>query len=224
MVKVLSLGGSVIVPDEINYDFLLKFREFIVEYSKKEKIVIVCGGGKTARRYINALEKRKVDHKILNYIGIRITRLNAWFLINFFKGECAHRPAKSLKEVKNLLSKNNIVIVGALRYKPNTTSDGTAADIAKILKTNFINITKVKGLYDKNPELKGAKLIRKISFDDIYQLIKKIKYKPGMNFVLDPLAAKTVMDHKIKTYIIGPDLKNLKKLLEGKKFVGTVIS
>mgnify|MGYP001586571056 FL=1 len=44
-----------------------------------------------------------------------------------------------------------------------------------------------------------------------------------MNFVLDPLAAKTVIKYKIKTYIIGPDLKNLKKLLEGKNFVGTVI-
>ena len=157
MVKVISLGGSVIVPDEINYDFLLRFREFIVEYSKKEKIVIVCGGGKTARRYINALDKRKVDHKILNYIGIRITKLNAWFLINFFKGACAHTLAKSLKDVKNLLVKNKIVVVGALRYKPNTTSDGTAVDIAKMLKIDFINITKVKGLYNKNPELKDSK-------------------------------------------------------------------
>ena len=144
-------------------------------------------------------------------------------MINFFKGACAHTLAKSLKDVKNLLVKNKIVVVGALRYKPNTTSDGTAADIAKMLKTDFINITKVKGLYNKNPELKDSKLIRKISFDGLSNIIKKIKYKPGMNFVLDPLAAKTVIKYKIITYIIAPDLKNLKKLLEGKKFVGTVI-
>ena len=54
MVKVLSLGGSLIIPDNISYQFLEKFKKLIKKYAEKEKIIIVCGGGQTARKYINA--------------------------------------------------------------------------------------------------------------------------------------------------------------------------
>ncbi|MBI2499711.1 UMP kinase [Candidatus Woesearchaeota archaeon] len=223
MVKVISLGGSLIIPNEIDSNYLNKFKKVIIKYSKKEKFVIVCGGGRTARIYINALRKNKINEKILGYIGIRITRLNAWLLINLFKNKVSANLAKSLKEVKNLLNKKNIVIVGGLRYKSNNTSDGTAATIASILKCDFINMTNVKGLYSKNPKLKGAKFIPKITFDDFYKIANKIKYKAGQHFVLDQSAAKIIKENKIKTYIISGDLKNLEKLLKEKKFMGTVV-
>ena len=223
MVRVISLGGSLIVPDDINYEYLLDFKKFITKYSKEEKIIIVCGGGSTARKYINALEKNNADIKIRGYIGIRVTRLNAWFLINFFKEGCNKNIPKSIKEVKNLVKKDNIVILGGLRYHPEETSDGAAASLAKNYKTDFINMTNIKGLYDKNPKLGNAKFIPKISFSDFYRMIRKVKYNPGQHFVLDHNAAKIIKKNKIKTYVIGPNLKNLEKLLKNKKFVGTVI-
>jgi len=223
MVKVLSLGGSVIVPDNINEKFLALLRKLLMEYSKKEKIVIVCGGGGTSRKYMTVLEKSGATKKIIAYIGIRVTRLNAWFLINFFNGNCAKRLAKSLREVKSFLKKNRIVIIGSLHYKYKQTSDGTAAYIAHMLHTDFINITNVAGLYDRNPQRKNARLIPEISFDDFYKKIKKIKYKPGLHFILDHEAAKIIKKYNIKTYIVGPNIKNLKNVLEKKKFRGTLI-
>ena len=223
MVKVISLGGSLIVPNEIDSNYLNKFKELIVKYSKKEKVVIVCGGGRTARIYINALRSNNINEKILGYIGIRITRLNAWLLINLFGKNVSDKLGKSLKEVKNLLNKKDIVIVGGLRYKPDNTSDGTAAAISSMLKCDFINMTNVKGLYDKDPKLKNAKFIPKISFDDFYKIANKIKYKAGQHFVLDQSAAKIIKKNKIKTYIISGDLKNLERLLKRKKFIGTVV-
>ena len=50
-----------------------------------------------------------------------------------------------------------------------------------------------------------------------------MKFKPGQHFVLDQKAAKIIMDNKIRTYIIGPNLKNLNNLLLGDKFKGTLI-
>src|SRR3989344_2249194 len=223
MVKVISLGGSLIVPNEINSEYLNRFKEVIIKYSKREKFVIVCGGGRTARIYINALRNNRINEKILDYIGIRITRLNAWLLINLFGKEVSANLGKSLKDVENLLNKKNIVIVGGLRYKPYNTSDGTAATIASMLKCDFINMTNVKGLYNKNPKLKGAKFIPKITFDDFYKTANKIKYKAGQHFVLDQSAAKIIKENKIRTYIISKDLKNLEKILKEKKFIGTVV-
>jgi len=220
---VISLGGSLIAPDNVNDNYVKKFKQTLLKF-KNYKFVIIAGGGKTARTYINALEHQKVDKFRQSLIGIRITRLNAWTLINLFKGDSAKIIPKSLKDVKNLLAKNRIVVCGGLRYMENNTSDGTAASIAKLLGTNLINMTNVKGLYDKNPKLKDAKLIKAISFEDFDKRIKKIKYRPGQHFVLDQHASEIIKRNKIKTYIIGSNLNNLENLLKNKKFIGTVIS
>ena len=79
-------------------------------------------------------------------------------------------------------------------------------------------------MYNKNPlEYKDAKFIPYISWKDFHSIVSKIDFKPGQHFVLDQNASKTILDSKIKTYIIGDDLRNLDKLLYGKSFRGTSI-
>src|SRR3989338_11343557 len=112
---VISLGGSLINPDNIDYDFIKKFKSLISAFSKKYKFVIVTGGGNTARIYINALKKENINEKLQSLIGIRVTRLNAWFMTNFFQDISSKTIAKDLKDVKNLITKNNIIFCGALR-------------------------------------------------------------------------------------------------------------
>ncbi len=51
----------------------------------------------------------------------------------------------------------------------------------------------------------------------------KMKYSPGQHFVLDQKASKIILDNKIKTHIIGEELKQLDNLLNNKDFKGTVI-
>jgi len=128
-------------------------------------------------------------------------------------------------DIKNLLHKNNVVICGALRYSPHSTSDGTTAKIAQFLKTDFINITDVPGLFTKNPkEHKDAKLVPKISWKSFEKMAFSLKHEAGQHFILDQEASTIIKKHKIKTYIVGPNMNNLSKLLDGKKFIGTTIS
>jgi len=52
---IMSLGGSVIVPDKIDINFLKNFKKTIEKFIKKDyRFVIHCGGGKIARIYQNA--------------------------------------------------------------------------------------------------------------------------------------------------------------------------
>ena len=45
--KVLSLGGSLIVPEAIDTEYLIQFKEFVLKHvDQGEKFVIICGGGK----------------------------------------------------------------------------------------------------------------------------------------------------------------------------------
>src|SRR3989344_8920234 len=203
---VISLGGSLIVPNKVDYNFLKEFEKVILKLMRYHEFIIVTGGGDTARDYINALSKKKNKSKSL--VGIASTKLNALLVANFLGYH--HKVPDNIEDVEKLLKKYRVVVCGALGYRPEMTSDGTAADLVNKLKADyFINMTDVKGLYDKDPKkYKNAKFISKISFDEFLKKANKIKYKTGQHFVLDQFAARMIKKYKIETII----LKGLKDL------------
>jgi len=223
-VKVLSLGGSLIVPNDINLKFLREFRKVILKNSNRYKFVIVCGGGSVARKYISALSEDNKDNYLQSLIGISSTRLNARFMSYFFGIDPNKGIPHDMKTVKNLLLRNDVVFCGGLRYAPNQTSDSTAVKLARLLKTDFINLTNVKGLYDKNPKkFKNAKYIPRATIEEFNEIVMGIESKPGMHAPVDHTAMKIIRENKIKTTIIGDDAKQLDNLLNGNKFIGSVI-
>ena len=98
----------------------------------------------------------------------------------FFNIDPEHGIPHTTKILKKYIKKQDVVFCGALEYKPNQTSDSTAAGIAKYFKTTFINLTNVQGLYNKNPkEFKNAKFISKISWKEFNNMANKNKYSPS---------------------------------------------
>lgn len=222
-VVVISLGGSLIVPEDIDADFLKKFKDIILKNTDKHKFVIVCGGGSIARKYISALQNQ--SEYIKSLAGIAVTRLNARFISYFFNQDPEKGIPHNMEQVKNLLEKNDMVFCGALRYAKKETSDATAVKLAHFLETDFINLTNVQGLYDKNPLTnKNAHFIAKTTWLDLEKRANKPKYRPGQHFVIDQHASELIREHKIKAYILGKNLKNFERLIKGKSFVGTIIA
>lgn len=221
-VWVISLGGSRIVPDYVDDKFLIRFKKMIDSHPS-HKFVVVTGGGSTARKYISALRKLGKRTKAQSIEGIAVTRLHAGFMARFFGKSANEDIPLDMKSVKDLLPKNKIVFCGALRWMDKNTSDGTAAKLAGYLKCPFINLTNVQGLYSADPmENKDAKFISKISWNDFAKLAKDVKYEAGQHFVLDQVAAKEIKKNKTLTYIVG-SLTAIDKILNGKKFMGTVV-
>lgn len=224
-VIVLSLGGSLIIPGEVNTNYLKKFKKVILKHKKKYNFIIVTGGGSIARKYIKSLNSIGMNKDFQSFSGISATRMNARFMTYFFGFDQEYGIPHTIGDLKRYLIKKDIIFCGALEYKPNQTSDSTAAEIAREFKAEFINLTNVDGLFDKNPkEHPNAKLIKSISWNEFDEIASKISFKPGQHFVLDQKASKIILKERIKTYIIGDKIKNLDLLLSGKNFKGTIIN
>lgn len=222
-VIIVSLGGSQIIPNDIGYNYLNRFKKIILKYKKKYNFVIVCGGGSLARKYISAIKREGESEYFQSLSGISATRTNARFMSYFFGMDAKRGVPKTKKTVKKYLKKQGIIFCGALEYIPEQTSDSVAAELARYFKGEFINLTNVDGLYNHDPKKnKNAKLIRQITWEDFNTIAEKIKYSPGQHFVLDSRASELILKYKINTYIIGK-ITEFDKFLSEKKFIGTTI-
>ncbi len=220
---VISLGGSRIIPEDVDDIFLKEFKKLILTSKKSYKFIVVTGGGITARKYIEALQEMNKGIKKQSEMGIAITRFHANFLMRIFGKPANDELPFSIKRIKNLILKNKVVFCGALRDKKRQTTDATAAKIASSLNCSFINLTNVKGLYTDNPKTHlNVKFIKEITWKDFNNMTKKIKFKAGQHFVLDQAGAKVILKKKVPTYITN-SLKDIKNIINNKKFSGTLI-
>jgi uridylate kinase len=207
---IISLGGSIIVDEKININFLKGFKKIIEKYNYR--FVIVIGGGKTARNYIQASKKFKLNYYDEDLIGIQATRLNAEFVRAILNAK------KILYEPKKVNQK--IILSGG--YKPGNSSDLVAVKFAEIYNSNeIINITKIGYVYNKDPKYSDAKKLKKLNWNEMQKLVGN-KWIPGKNVPFDPIATKKAKLNKNKVIILN-GLNNLDNYLKGNKFLGTII-
>jgi len=219
-VIVLSLGGSVIVPDDIDVNFLKNFRKLVIKNLKKYKFIIITGGGKTCRKYQKAADSiTKLKSEELDWLGIHVTWLNADLVRTIFK-DVAYKcfitnPNKKVKF-------DNVLIAGG--WKPGWSTDYDAVILAKNHKAKtVINMTNVEYLHDKDPrKYKNSKKIEKIDWKGFRKIVGD-KWVPGLNAPFDPIATKLAQKLKLKLVLIGKNINNFENFLKGKKFKGSIV-
>ncbi|MEI6731743.1 MAG: UMP kinase [archaeon] len=221
---VLSVGGSLIFPGEIDSAWIGSFRNLIEKQVRKGKrFVIITGGGKIARKYQNAAkELTKLDGEDLDWLGIHCTRLNAHLMRTVFK-DIAHPSLVKDPNTKVKFKENVLIAAG---WKPGFSTDYDAVLIAKNLKIKkMANLTNIDYVYDKDPNKHNdAQPIDKISWKKFRKLIPK-KWDPGLNSPFDPVAAAGADKLGMEVAILnGANLRNLENYLDGKEFVGTLIN
>ena len=223
MEYVISLGGSVIFPKNIDTIYLRKFKKVVLNFIKKRgnKLMIICGGGRMSRDYQKAAGKiAKLNLEDVDWLGIHSTRLNAHLLRTIFRGYAYKRVLKDPTEKLRLKEK----ILIAAGWKPGWSTDYDAVLLAKNFGVNtVINISNINYVYDKDPKrYNNAKKIKNISWKG-YRKISGNEWKAGLNAPFDPVAAKEAEKSKLRIIIIGKNLKNFEDLLNNRKFEGTII-
>ncbi len=221
---VISLGGSLIVPEKIDIKFLKNFKALIQKQAKRgNKFILIAGGGKICRKYQDALAKiSKIDEGALDWMGINFTWLNAKLVQLMFKKLAYREIAKDPQ--KKIIFKEPVLVGGG--WKPGRSSDGAMIKFAQTYRAStVINLSNVSYVYDKDPrKFKNAKRQEKLSWNELLKITGS-RWVPGKNVPFDPTAAMFARKNKLKIIIAnGKNLKNLENILKGRKFRGTVIT
>jgi uridylate kinase len=216
MKVVISLGGSILPPEDIT--FIQNVSSLLKKASQDMTLYIVTGGGKFARAYITAARYFTHNEKQLDRIGILATKMNALLLATAL--DFPHQvPSTIDKAVK---ATNSIVMGGTI---PGQSTDAVGATLALRLNADkFIIATDVNGVYTDDPKTyHDAKKYDRIHIDKLIKICNK-KWQAGRNIIIDKKACKIIKKGNIKTIVLnGKDLKSLEDALYDKKFDGTII-
>jgi uridylate kinase len=224
---VASVGGSALFsrqkPVNMDYDFVGDFREFCREQLNDNRAVIaVVGGGALARiRIADAKACGVRNKKVLDRIGIRITRANAGL-------------------VHDILSENGVpvqiysferhTVPGTVYLRGGTyvghTSDYTTVQIAEKENVSvLLNIGAKPGLYPSATDGgfdESLPIIKELSFDNYFALFPE-GHEPGENVPFEHAAAVRAKQANITVVLLGPDFGNIRKCLAGEEFTGTIL-
>lgn len=220
---IISLGGSLIVPDAIDIAFLDAFRATIMRHlDRYDQIMIVTGGGKTARVYQEAakqLQNPPVDD--LDWLGIHASRLNGHLMRTIFADVA---EPEMITNPERMVARSHKIIIAA-GYRPGHSTDYVATLLAKAYGVKqVLNLSNIDYVYDKDPrKYKDAKPLPEMNWADFRALVGDT-WVPGKHVPFDPIAAKLGEELGLTVHVInGTNLGALDAVLAGGTAKGTVI-
>jgi uridylate kinase len=218
---VVSIGGSVILSEEIDAKFFRTLVSLLKEISMKYKIFVIVGGGNVARKYIKLGRDLRFNEKVLDSIGIYVTRINAKILTNIIEKSNDEIPCTTDEAIKK---EAPIVVMGGTT--PGHSTDMVGAELAeKVSADLFIIATNVDGIYDKDPnKYNNAKQLKEVKIDQLIENYGTKWKSAGENVVIDGPSLEIIKRAGLTTYVVnGKKLNQLKKALTNQSFDGTKI-
>jgi uridylate kinase len=224
--SVISLGGSIIVPGEVDTGFLSEFSRALRSYlreNKSRKVILVCGGGAPARTYQQALKavNENSEHEELDWLGIRATHLNGQLLKAIFSDLC---PDNLVINPTGHISFKGQVLVAA-GWKPGFSTDTDAVLLAERFGGKMIiNLSNIAKVYTDDPQKNpDAQPLDNITWAEYRQMVGH-EWVPGKNSPFDPVASQRA--ERLRMQVIcadGRNIKNMMDILYDRPYVGTLI-
>lgn len=230
--KVLSVGGSIVVPEKPDTGFLCQFIAMIRDWLSKDssrRLILVVGGGGPARIYQKAYAEIQAEtgngeesnNSDADWIGIMATRLNAQLLKASVGTLCAQDVVYDPTSVQEF---NGRILVAA-GWKPGFSTDNDAVLLAeKFNADTVVNLSNIEKVYTDDPRKNpAAKPIDSITWTDFRKMVGD-DWVPGKNTPFDPIASKKAQSMDLTVICAaGKNIENIRDILDGKDFVGTKI-
>jgi uridylate kinase len=220
---VVKLSGSIFSQHAHN-NSIKEYAEMFSHISKKVHPIVIAGGGKIARLYINLARSLGSDEATLDIMGIEVSRLNARLLIAALDGMAYSQVPTDLENVAMAVQSGKIVVVGGLH--PGQSTNATSALIAeKIKASRFLNATDVDGIYDRDPNTnENAKLFKEVTIEQCLKILQRGSSMAGTYDLMDIVALKVIERSNIATRVLRSDVSNIKNAINGRHWIGTEIA
>ena len=228
MVKVISLGGSIVVPNQVDTDFLKDFVSLVEKYlneNENRKLILVIGGGGPARSYQKAYREiaDSPDSELQDWIGIAATRLNGELLKSIFSKYCQNPVVTDPTSINEF---NDQILIAA-GWKPGFSTDFDAVLLAEKFKAKtVINLSNISKVYSADPKIDPkAQPMDKINWSEFKKLVGD-EWIPGKNVPFDPIATKKAADLRMQIIVAdGKNIQNFNLILNNKldEIEGTLI-
>lgn len=227
MLQVISLGGSLVAPggpdEQFISDFVLMIESLLKEEEQRRFIFVVGGGGPARlwQKIYNNICKGKAKSDQADYIGIMATRLNAQLIKAVFGDLCVQEVVTNPTKVEAFVGR----VMVASGWKPGFSTDNDAVLLAQRFGADtVINLSNIEQVYTEDPH-KNPKAIplTQISWMDFQRLVGQT-WSPGAKLPFDPIASNKASELGLTVICAaGSNLDNVRRLLEGKSFIGTTI-
>lgn len=224
---VISLGGSIVVPDNPDTGFIAGFRDLVMErIDRGMRFIIIVGGGRTSRRYVEAAGTvdAAVSDEDKDWIGIHATRLNAHLLRTVFRTVAHPRINDNPHNHEEFADFSEPVLV-ASGWRPGSSTDFCAVVLGRHLgASTVVNLSNIDYVYDKDPRAHDDALRHETLSWDAYRDIVGGAWTPGMHAPFDPVASRFAAEHDMTVAIMnGTDLANVGAYLDGSTWRGTTL-
>ncbi|MER5176340.1 MAG: UMP kinase [Candidatus Nitrosocosmicus sp.] len=219
---VIKLSGSIF-NFETDFKILNDYVTIIKKINEVYQPVIITGGGKIARFYINLSRSLGFDESGLDLIGIQVSHLNAKLLISGLGDLCFPITPQNLDEISTAVISNKIIITGGLY--PGQSTNATSALIAEKIKAiKFFNATDVQGIFNSDPRTNpDAKMFESIGVKECISVLKVENSMAGTYDLMDLISLKVIERSRLPTVVFKLSMENIMKVILENAKIGTEI-
>ena len=211
---VLSLGGSLLTGNFSSESFM-RYADVIKAISDNgHKLIVVVGGGKIARDYINVADGFDASDYDKDYVAIKLTWANAALFASALGDYATTKIHTTYDDIADQLNNSDDKVVVCGGIAPGQSTDGVSAKLAaKIDADMVINATNVPGVYDSDPRLNiSAKKFDKLTFKEFRKIISQNEQAPGKYGLFDLAGVDILQDKDIDLLVI--DATNPNEILQ----------
>lgn len=231
---VLKLSGEALKDKNENMIIDSKLLNSVahaikIMVDKKVEVAVVIGAGNIFRGRL--ADKIGIEHSVADYMGMIGTIINSLALQSALENDGVACRVMSSIEINAVcepyirrkaishLNKGIVTIFAGGTGNPYFTTDTTATLRAAEINADAILMAKngVEGIYDADPRVvEDAKLIRKLTFKELYN--KNLE-------VMDKTAVAMMLDQNIDIRVFSMDnIDNFSKVVDGDESIGTTVT
>lgn len=202
----------------------MEYAQLIKKIGEHYQPIVVTGGGRIARFYINLSRDMGLDEAGLDLTGIMVSHLNAKLLISGLGNFCYPTTPKNLEEISLALVSEKIIITGGIY--PGQSTNATSALIAERTgAVKFFNATDVEGIYDSDPRINpNSRQYNTIDVKKCIDMLRNENSMAGTYDLMDLISLKVIERSRLPTVVFKSSIDNIEKLVLKGIHIGTEIT